>query len=136
MPEKIYVVTAGVYSDYHIVAVCSDKSRAQEIANIYNLNHSSSTWGDAEVVEYTDGCLVDLSRSAYYISLRENGSILSIKELYEESKIDCLFEVFESNGVRRLNSGEYIANIIADNKDQAIKIARDKIAELKAEGVS
>ena len=42
MIEKVYIVTAGSYSDYHIAGVFTDKALADRFA-------SKHRWGDAEV---------------------------------------------------------------------------------------
>jgi len=44
-----YAVTEGEYSCYHIIAICSNKQKAENIAKFYN----------AEVEEYDDGQLDD-----------------------------------------------------------------------------
>ena len=41
---KVYVVTCGEYSDYHIVAVFTDREKAEEFIKVRN--DKISRWGD------------------------------------------------------------------------------------------
>jgi hypothetical protein len=40
--NKVYVVTSGSYSDYHIVAVFSTREQAEEFAATYNRSYDSN----------------------------------------------------------------------------------------------
>lgn len=126
--SKLYAVTAGAYSDYHIVALCSERDKADKIREMYNKNHIS--WGCASVREYEDGVRVDLERPVYRVVF--NKSNAEAKELYGEDKIDALFGYCtEMNRVD--NCGNItIVRVSAENVDTAIKIARDLVAEYNA----
>ena len=47
---KVYIVTRGEYSDYHIVGVYSTKEKAQEICDA--ISTSGTYWDEPQVEEY------------------------------------------------------------------------------------
>lgn len=50
---KIYVITAGEYSDYRIVCVFTDKDKAEHFVNLHNDYASKYSWADEyEIEEY------------------------------------------------------------------------------------
>lgn len=51
---KVYVITKGIYSDYHICGVALDKERANRLALLF-----SSKYEKAEVEEYDTECIVE-----------------------------------------------------------------------------
>lgn len=52
---KVYVVTSGIYSDYHIVAVFDDKQKAEVFCAAYNDNNMEHrTWDDPCYIEEYD----------------------------------------------------------------------------------
>lgn len=44
---KVYVITEGNYSDYHICTVTTNKERAEKLVKIF-----SDNWDDAKIEEY------------------------------------------------------------------------------------
>ena len=52
---KVYVVTSGTYSDYHIVAAFDDKQKAEVFCAAYNDNcMEHRTWDDPYYIEEYD----------------------------------------------------------------------------------
>lgn len=51
---KVYVITKGIYSNYHICGVALDKERANRLASFF-----SSRYAKAEVEEYDTECIVE-----------------------------------------------------------------------------
>lgn len=123
---KIYVVTKGQYSDYHIVAATLDKEKAEKIAKRF-----SDKWDDCAVEEYED-CEVDL-RPYWDVRFKKGTSDIvrcehsGIGEYY----MDALnkFQIDINKNLRVI--------VAADTSEEAIKIASEKRAEYlaKKEGV-
>ena len=127
---KVYVITAGDYSDYHIVAVTEDKEKADN----YVKEHNERLAEDAYVEEYDtdDFDFAIANRDAKYFKVE--GDWYYSKNCLE---IVCT----ESNYV------DYIANkycpyytvihwiyyCAAEDQDHAIKKAADWAAQKKAE---
>lgn len=132
MAGKLYAVTAGAYSDYHIVALCSDKERATKICDMYNGNDIGSMWG-AKVEEFDDGIQTDIDMPLYKIELSSSGKC-KISECWGEEKVDTMLDRQYAWRLNVLDScGDLMIYVFADNMDMALKIARDKFAQYKAE---
>ena len=112
---KIYAVTQGIYSDYHIVALTVNKERAEHLAKIY----------EAEIEEYEDA---------------QEFPALPMW-MYAEGLFGTECYIMDiSDGKERLytkNSdywGAYIcAEVFAEDEAHARKKAQDMIAKYKAE---
>ena len=129
--EYIYAVTAGAYSDYHIVALCSDRNKAEKICEVYNRSYTFGGWGEASVKEYRDGSRIDLDRPVFEVSIY--GDLYEAKELSGEDKIEAVYENWHPFNLIYTNNGTFFfLDIYADSKEQAIKIAQDKYAEYSA----
>ena len=123
---KIYVVTKGSYSDYHIVAATLDKEKAEKIAKKY-----SDGWDDCEVEEYEDS--EEILKTVWFIIFKKNTS--DIDECREVSNVGYALHHLNEVSIYRWNQlSVYIA---ADTMEEAIKIASEKRAEYlaKKEGV-
>lgn len=131
--SKLYAVTVGYYSDYHIVALCSNKNKAEKIAACCN-DGDSSSWGSANVHEFEDGMRIDLDRSVFEVNVSTKLASYGIYELFGEDKINALTgRKYKINEVRVRGDGSCNVYVIADDADKALKIARDLVAEYKAE---
>lgn len=125
--SKLYVVTVGRYSDYHIVALCSDKNKAEKIAACCN------DGGNANVREFEDGARMDLDRSVFKVNMSTKFTSYGIKELFGEDKIAVLTgRMCKINKVIFCSDGSYNVYVLADDADKALKIARDLVAEYKS----
>lgn len=131
--SKLYAVTAGHYSDFHIIALCSDKNKAEKIVACCN-DGCLSSWDYADVREFEDGIRMDLDRSVFEVNVSTRFASYEIEELFGESKIDVLIgRTYKINEVRFRGCGSYNVYVIADDADKALKIARDLVAEYEAE---
>lgn len=128
---KIYIITKGNYSSYHICAVSIDKKKAETLRKAF-----SNGWGEAQIETYeSDEFLTEIENGfkLYDCAMKEDGD-MSITTF--ESSIDYIdsanFKVKKYKNVPR-----YGVYVWAKDKDHARKIAADKIAEFKAkeEGV-
>lgn len=119
---KVYVITKGSYSDYHICAVATDPEEAEKLAKIY-----SDRWDDAEVEEYDTEEHPDwlCGRVPYEVTFfRRCGPSWS---LWDSS---CPFtpavDIYEGTSV------EMKVRVYAPEVETALKIAQDKRAEYLA----
>ena len=127
---KIYVITKGKYSDYHIVGVAVDKEKANRIAEV-----NSETWEMATVNEYDTDSYDDAIKNGvmYHVVKHETGKMdawlmdrWQCEDLEDEigkvSRDRCTS--WSGRSYNDLNT--YIR---AKNVDHAIKIASEKFAE-------
>lgn len=121
--KKLYAVTAGSYSDYHIIGLFSDKAKAEEYVACHNKAGSGS--GEfADVEEYIDGALCSddgFIFEVYFIKNEFRDIVLS-----EASSIKTeVFEYPQSRETIRIS-------VRAKDEEHAKKIAADKLAEYLA----
>lgn len=115
---KLYVITAGAYEDYHIIATCTDKTKADQICDEYNRSYTEDV---AHVEEYADRSDLDLSQHVYYVKY---GNPPHAHEANGADKIDILCEVWNKINVISICNGKpsYIF-VIANSKEEAIQRA-------------
>ena len=113
---KVYVVTQGSYSDYHISGVAIDRETAELI--------KARCYDDPEIEEYdTDDFTPLKDRRPYRVGIPKAGAI-SVKLI--ETLPGSPGKVFEYKW-------GHIVDVYAKDEDHALKIAFDKVAEYKAE---
>ena len=114
---KVYVITQGAYSDYHIIGVALDKEKAERIASFFDSDSTEIEEYDTERWDISDG------RCLYTIRI-DNGRISIIDN----------DEFYDTNVVRAYPSWNvYEVSVMARDKEHAMKIASDMIAQYKAE---
>lgn len=118
--QKIYVVTKGSYSEYHIITATTDKNLAKKIAKKF-----SARWDKANVETYENTEI--LMRPVYFVRFGLNGEVVQIMdssncEYYYEDINRCGFDAY----------GQVYVTVVADNADHAVKIANEKRAEFLA----
>ena len=122
---KIYVITAGEYSAYHIFAVTDDKKSAERLRRGY------SGWEEARIEEYETEYPPKDPKEYYCVSVSLSGELLDIDTKYffenapEEQKPEL--------NVVDLHDTYFDINVTAKDRSHAEKIAFDKIAEYKYE---
>lgn len=126
---KVYVITNGVYSDYHICGVALDYETAEKIRA-----YTSTRYDESQIEEYDTDIWTDILRNGnlYYVS-STNGVIDFVGIIREP----------EFNGLRRNKVEKYVhpisnrtihtVYVIAKNEDHAKKIASDLFAKYEAE---
>ena len=121
---KVYVITRGDYSDYHICAVALDKAKAKKLAKMY-----TTAYDNAHVEEWETDTETDINalngRYPYSVTFREDGSVDTFKHYYD---YETFCEGFSSLEYRSLR-----VNLYAPDKESAIKIAAEKRAKYLAE---
>lgn len=118
--EKVYIVTAGEYSDYHIVGVYSSKENAKMVKNKINKN-SDWDWADIEVWQVDRG-IEELKKhkSIYYVELNKRGDVIEVEKCWDDFAFRGV-DVFESS-----ISGNLHTYVWANTKEEAVKIASER----------
>lgn len=125
---KVYVITKGRYSEYHICAVTTDPDTAERLARIY-----SDRWDDASVEEYdTDASqpLLD-GRLPYQVWFYRTGTVEIRPEI--EDLGDERYEMKEVREYPETHSLSEIVYMLAPNEEKAMKIAIDRRTQYQAE---
>ena len=116
-----YVLTAGCYSDYHIVAVCSDRAKAEQIME--RVNRNAGHYDQCDIEEYEDAEPVAENLNCYCMNfekntIREDSDIeYGIKGSYFEDRYGTIWALY----------------VLAENEEAARKIAFDRRAMLMAQ---
>lgn len=116
---KVYVVTQGSYSDYHICAVLLEKSKAEAICKLLR-----SEWFEPNIEEYETDVVEPLlnGNKVYDVSLYENGSAVA----YEMS--DPTYYIADINKVIKYRGREaFFVKVFAKDEAHALKVGIDKI---------
>lgn len=122
MGEKIYVVTKGCYSDYHIIAATMDYELAKKIKEKFT--DSERDWDEARIEVFPNAELV--LKPCWIVRFLKSGDIENIDSANMEYYADELNEVHESH--RSL----YV-HVAADTIEEAIKIAAEQRAMFLAQ---
>lgn len=118
--QRVYVITAGAYEDYHIITTCTDKTKADQICAEYNKSYNNIPYGKASVNEYEDRNNLDLNQNVYRVIYDPLKAI----ELYGEVKINVLCEVYHSmNKVYMYKDQPLFIYLTANSKEEAIQRA-------------
>lgn len=121
--EKIYVVTQGVYSDYHIVAATTDRELAEKIAAKF-----STKWDECDIEEYDDAEV--MLKPAWEIDFNKDGNIVSTHECTSAYDYSCIGECRDYGS---WYDNKMRVTVSADDLESAIKIAAEKRAKYLAE---
>jgi len=120
---KIYVVTEGSYSDYHIVGVSDDMETARKIAE----------YRGAEVETYDTNDFTD-DRLLWVYTWRTWYDDYGEKQ--ERESLECRMPDEVDREVNKIyQSGDksrYKVVVKAKDRDHALKIARDMVAQYRA----
>lgn len=125
---KVYVVTEGDYSDYHIVGVTTDRETAEAYCKI-----SKGDWYEPKVEEYDTKAFADIRTvKPYRVIMEKDGTTTTEEEdgLSYETAVE--HQVFH---IKRWDRGweYYEVVVLAEDEQHARKIAADYIAEKKWE---
>lgn len=117
---KHYVVTKGDYSDYHIIAVCSDREDAEAIARKFDENYENTC-----VEEYDDGKEVFIEQICYFFKINRRGEIIDFREN------SCEYFWENSKPSETINGDAYLY-VLAKDEEHAKKIAVDRWSQWMA----
>ena len=134
MADKVYIVTYGEYSDYHVVAVFMDRHEAEVHCAYKNGNCVSN--GGYRVEEYGVG-KIEYKKDAeigYFLTYDENGELFEYEcyNFMPRAGRNCVIP----NKVTTETYGTDVwhkVGVMATSREQAEKIAQDLIAKYKAE---
>lgn len=120
---KLYAVTKGDYSDYHIITLTADKEAAKKIAKMF-----SDGCDEAKVEEYEDGKAI-VGKEVYFVRVVDgNVDDVSVSNseysLFDTSVYDC--RAFARKGM-------YYTHVLTDSAEKAAKIGKDRIMKYIAE---
>ena len=125
---KLYVVTTGEFEERLILTVCTNRKKAQEIANFFN---SESCDCSAQVYETESGDNWDTKKAVYYVVFNYELKISDCKlcrivEENHEKNFPYWFEVREDkSNLYKI----YEIYVCAESREQAMKKARQKLTE-------
>ena len=126
---KVYVVTAGKYSDYHIVAIFTD----EKVANKYNeemlLNDNSVLTMETDVVEESPVGLYP-----YEVYMEYDGTVAILHRISIDDFKPCENLINFKHGVKHGDKNEnYLkALVYAKDKEHAVKIVNEKRTQMIA----
>lgn len=110
---KIYVVTKGCYSDYHIITATTDEKLANDIKEKFSEDYS---WGEAKVEVYEDAEI--FMKPCYFLRFDKNGNVIEFEESNKEYDYDerCGIDI----------KGNFYVDVATDNEEAAIKISAER----------
>jgi hypothetical protein len=118
---KTYVITAGCYSDYHILAICSTKEKAEAAAFAFGNAATVTEWEMDKVPNFPPGM------SLWLVEMTRKGTVLRCSSLEAEltDTTTLKWEFYKNN---------FFFECCARDEKHAIKIANEKRTELIATG--
>lgn len=118
---KVYVITKGEYSDYHICAVATDDKIAEDLRKKF-----STGCYEATIEEYDTEYFQEILRfkNTYVCWLYESDNHIKVVEADPDT--------WHQRTVGTFKDGLYV-EVNADNEQDALKFASDKFAKYKAE---
>lgn len=135
--NKVYIITTGTYSDYHIVAVFTEQAKAEQFRDTYNsrIKYLSQ---ECRIEEYPIGSDMSLAGKDLYCARKIHHVGIDARYMCEEA-LDRADEI----GIVKEIDG-YLECFVAvpmnqdDPKEYARKVAADLFAEYKArkEGIT
>lgn len=119
---KLYAVTKGDYSDYHIITLTASKDAAKKIAKRF-----SGTY-DAIVEEYEDGEII-LGKELYFVRMVDG----NIDDVSVDKSDYALFDTSVCHGNTWGGKPMYYTHVLTDSAEKAEKIGKDRIMKYIAE---
>lgn len=129
--RPVYIVTTGQYSDYRIEAVFEDEKEAEKYAEFCN-QEGDWSYNTAEVEEFL---LNEPAERGYpfTVELDYNGNVESTRQIWPQFENESeQFKISKHPD----SSISYSFYVRAKSREQAIKIAHEKWAMLKANNVT
>lgn len=129
---KVYVITEGEYSSYHIVGVTADKKVAETYCNLRS-GHDKYGFGFSPTIEEYDTDFLSYGANPDYKCYR----VTATNGVFKATGDDFGFkhtEIVEQVDAWKRKDGVHTATMycITKSEEQAIKIAQDKMARYKA----
>lgn len=118
---KIYIVTEGEYSNYSIITATVDKAIAESIAKKFNGEYSETRVEEFENAEI-------MLKNCWYVYYDQKGAVIKCTDSSHDPMAYKLL-----NWCHEDNLGGIPIYVLADNSEDAIKIASEKRAQFLAE---
>lgn len=119
---KLYAVTKGEYSDYHIITLTADKEVAQKIAKRFTTGECD--YDKAEVEEYEDGKII-LGKKLYFVSVVGG----NVDEVVEDTSDHWLCDTSVFRGYMDGGKEMYYTHVLTDTAEKAAKIGKDRVMQ-------
>lgn len=119
---KVYVLTEGCYSGYHIIGVTLDEEQAKIAADALSNSHFTV---NCEEFETNDINVVKPGWKLWEIYFDEKTH--AITRIYRSEYPDCL------GAVQLMRDKTFCVEVYAEDKEHAIKSASDKLSKYLAE---
>ncbi len=121
--SKVYIVTSGDYSDYHICAASLDKKRAEILAEKYTDRYDEATVEEYELDEFFEEAIQGYFWYWCWCKI-ENGMFgqVGVRQL-DSYGTDVVGKV-----VKSLRHEQLFVDVLAENDEHARKIAAEKFA--------
>ena len=127
---KIYIITKGEYSDYHICAATTDENTANNLLLLYR-----DKWDEPQIEIYDDESAKDVMQgySVWDVFICSKNMAFRACGRYRDIEIPDNINQVERTEYWYLcdENEDYTISVIAKSKEHAIKIAQDKFAEYK-----
>lgn len=120
---KIYVVTQGEYSSYHIIGVTTDPKVAEVIKQKFN-----DSWGEPEIEVFEDAEF--MLKPCWRVNFTAMGYVKSVED---RSNDDFSYRTSEKVWEDHYKKGCISTFVQADNIEAAVKIAAEQRAKYLAE---
>lgn len=158
---KVYVLTAGSYSDYHIVSVFTDENKANQSKDWLNQNTNTYDGSDNYYIEEyeSDKFAINDARKPFRFEFDlernllapyedgKNGNLPMYGTYNRKGNIDqkdqllmhCNFQIWHSQGRPKGKDGEsypynsYVVWCHGRNEDHAFKVATEMLQRFMAE---
>ena len=119
---KLYAVTKGDYSDYHIITLTASKDAAKKIAKRF------SGTDDAIVEEYEDGEII-LGKELYFVRMVDG----NIDDVSVDESDYALFDTSVHEGCMYNGKSMQYTFVLTDSAEKAAKIGKDRIMKYISE---
>lgn len=133
---KIYALSKGEYSYYRIIALFSSEEKAEAARKVINdaANNSWDNCNDGLEIFELDSIINEDGLARFYYWIYEDTGDFHIEIEFEDDKSRELNKVypFKVTPYEREQTIRYEVTVKAENKEHAIKIASDLIAQYKA----
>ena len=123
---KIYVITKGSYSDYHICAVTEEEEKAEQLKRLFSISYD---WANIEEYDTEEFAFIKKDEKCFEV-LKIKGNIEVKEKNLDYYEMDN--EVY-TYWKRRPNDAGIGTTVLAKDEEHAIKIAQDRFAEYEAE---
>lgn len=131
----IYIVTAGTYSDYHIVAATTDKAKAEEILRFTK----AASWSEDDVYLETYEDSACAKETDVYMSVFDednpdrNRTVKFMPLIDSDYHYQEVLEAGFNTVIELVYPYDYAVKVHATSEEHAKKIACDIMARYKAE---